>query len=109
MDRRSIHYEKTVASLLAGVVVLGSFASVGTAAESIELNNPVELFSSSSPISITDQAWKAPAGSASEDKVWGYLENVKGNLHLSAKEDVREKFRITEQKQTARPAASITG
>ncbi|NOU77512.1 peptidase M4 family protein [Paenibacillus sp. LMG 31459] len=89
--------KKTVASLLAGVVALGSFASVGTAAENNERNNPVELFSGSSPISITDQSWKAPAGSASEDKVWGYLESVKGNLNLSAKEDIRGKFKISEQ------------
>lgn len=48
--------KKTVASLLAGVVALGSFASIGTAAENNERNNPVELFSGSSPISITDQS-----------------------------------------------------
>lgn len=101
--------KKTVASLLAGIVALGSLASVGSAAENNESNNPVELFSGSSPISITDQAWKSPADPTSEDKVWGYLESVKGNLHLSAKGDIRGNLKSQSKKQTAKPAASITG
>lgn len=94
--------KKSLASLLTGILAIGSFASVGAAAESNDYSQPVELFTSASPISLTEQSWKAPAESTPEDKVWGYLESVKGKLSLSAREDVRSKFQITEQKTNSK-------
>lgn len=94
--------KKSLASLLSGIVALGSFASVGIAAESTERSQPAELFTGSTPISITGQSLKSPAGDGSEEQVYNYLESVKGNLHLSSKDNIRGKFQIKEQQTNSK-------
>ncbi|WP_151735233.1 M4 family metallopeptidase [Paenibacillus tengchongensis] len=96
--------KRKAASLLAGILAFGSFASIGTAAEIDDVGGPSELFTESAPISITGQSWKAPVGAGSEEAVWSYLDSVKGKLSVSDQDDIRSQFQIKEQKTN-----SVTG
>ncbi|WP_058304439.1 M4 family metallopeptidase [Gorillibacterium timonense] len=89
--------KKKMATLLAGFLALGSFASAGTAAEREDYGKPSELFTESSTITLSGDAWKAPAGISSEDKVWAYLDSVKDSLKVNAQDDIRNQFVIQEQ------------
>ncbi|KQO17188.1 M4 family metallopeptidase [Paenibacillus sp. Leaf72] len=86
--------KKKVASIVAGMLVFGSFASIVAAEEN---NDSSDFFADSSQIFITAPDWVAPLAVSPEEKVWGYLESVRDQLNVGEEGNIRDHFRIVEQ------------